>query len=134
MFGKIFVPVDNSEYSNRAIEVAVKLGSKIGAFIGTFIFPGLGTLGGAAIGGSLGGFVGGLFQTGGTKVITSPQLIGVGEVGPERVTVTPLNGAPPSGGGVTLILQGPTVFDAVSAQGFVRMVEDAVIRTQGRVV
>lgn len=111
------------------------LGTALGAFIGTFIFPGLGTLAGAAIGGSAGGFIGGLFQTGGSKVITSPQLIGVGEVGPERVTVEPLAGAPAgSRGGVTLVLNGPTVFDEVTMQGFIRMVELAVNRTGNRIV
>ena len=31
MFRKIYVPVDNSDYSNRAIDVAVELGRAVGA-------------------------------------------------------------------------------------------------------
>lgn len=80
------------------------------------------------------GGVGALFQTGGERIVTRPTLIGVGEVGPERVQVTPLANGRRGTGGMTLVFQGPTILDDASFPQFERMVERAVARGNRRIV
>jgi hypothetical protein len=76
----------------------------------SFIGGAIGGPAGAAVGGSFGGAIGGgpsgRFQTGGRRIVTRPQLIAVGEMGPELVSVRPLaGGARGATGGITVILQ-----------------------------
>ena len=85
----------------------------------------LGGLFGGATGGGLFSGLGELFtgdfatvllalQHGGEHVVTSPTMFMAGELGPERVAVSPLagGGVRGSGGGITNIFNGPTIMDA----------------------
>lgn len=64
----------------------------------------------------IGGFTS--FARGTDSVFSSPQLIQVGENGSERVTVSPLNGGSPGGGGNVFNFNAPTVFDGLSMNRF----------------
>lgn len=88
------------------------------------LFDGIGGIFGSIFGG-IGSFFGGLFQRGGSFVADKPTFIGVGEAGAERVEITPLARGG-SRGGVTIVLQGPTIFDEITMQQFVNHVSDAL--------
>ena len=45
MFRKIYVPVDNSDYSNRAIDLAVEIGRAFGGRDHTTVLHGVNTVG-----------------------------------------------------------------------------------------
>ena len=63
------------------------------------------------------------FATGTDSVFTHPSLIRVGENSrPERVRVEPLS-AMHSGDGLTVVLNGPNVFDEISMIRFARTLE-----------
>lgn len=100
----------------------------IGSIVGSII-PGVGTFLGGAIGSVLGGF----FQTGGDRVITRPTLIGVGETGPEMLSVRPLNGRR-AGAGSNINFFGPTILDDLTLAQFERRIARAAGAEFGRVV
>jgi hypothetical protein len=110
------------------------LGDLLGGFGGLGAGGLLGGLGGlfSSIGG-LGSLFGGLFQTGGSFITQGPTLIGVGERGVERVSIQPLGGAHPSGGG-NFVLQGPVFMDEVTMASFERFIGRANQRTAGRTI
>lgn len=58
------------------------------------------------------------FASGGEGIFTSRSMITVGEVGPERVTVQPLAGAPSrlATGGTTIQIQGMSLMDSYSTR------------------
>lgn len=98
--------------------------------IGTAIGSAFGPVG-AAIGGFFGSALGGLFQTGGSQVVSSPTLLGVGEHNqPEKVTVEPLSGGSRGGGGA-IVFQGPTIVDEITMSRFARTIAEAQ-RREGR--
>jgi hypothetical protein len=87
---------------------------------------------GALLGGAAGGFLGGLFQRGGEFTANKPTLIGVGEAGPERVSITPTGrGGSRGGSGVTIVIQGPAIFDEISMSRFAEQVQRSLV-TSGR--
>jgi TP901 family phage tail tape measure protein len=106
-----------------------------GALLGAGLGFAIGGPIGALIGGLGGGF-GGFFQTGGQRIVHQPTLIGVGETGPELVSVTPLGSraAHGAGGGVAVVFNGPTIIDDISMLSFERRMARAVRTQQGRVV
>ena len=112
------------------------VGSTSGGFSGG---PG-GLTGGQALGGP--GGVGtsspggrGGFPHGGSFIAQRPQLISVGEVGAERVTISPLAGGPArSGGQVVLMFSGINVFDGIAAEQAARTINRALLREQGRII
>ena len=64
------------------------------------------------------------FQHGGSAIFTRPTPIMVGESGAERVSVTPLAGAPAAtSGGVTVINQGLHLWDEITYAKFVRRLQ-----------
>ena len=85
----------------------------------------------------IGSFVSGFFPHGGSFVTQRPQLIGVGERGAERVTVSPLAGGPVQSGGLSIfsipILNAPTRTFNRSVVGFDKAVKtfDKVITSIG---
>ena len=75
------------------------------------------------------------FQTGGSRVFTTPRLIEVAEHGPERVTAEPLAGGRRRGAGTTVInLEGPIMFDELSMQKFGREITRVLGREARRTV
>ena len=70
---------------------------------------------------------GGSFGTGGDAVFDQPTFIQVGEQGPERVRVTPLNRdrTPPP---VNVYFQGPNIVDEVSRRAFIREIIEQMKR------
>ena len=60
------------------------------------------------------------FATGGDFIAASPTNITVGEVGPERVTVSPLSGRTDRSGGVGVTVNGPLVMDYFTMRKFTR--------------
>lgn len=112
--------------------IAPGIGTAIGAGIGGFIGAGIESLVGDVIGDFLGDIFGGLFATGGSFVTQGPKLIGVGEAGPERVTVTPFGTGSVGEGGTTIVLQGINSIDQMSLGSFQRSIEQATNRTNNR--
>jgi hypothetical protein len=117
------------------------IGSILGSLVGNFLpdifgglLGGLGDIFGGLLGG-IGSFFGGLFQHGGDTVVTRPTLLGVGEVGPERVSIRPLAGRQGGGnGGTTVVVQGPLIIDEIGMSRFTSGVADGVSRAQSRVL
>lgn len=102
-------------------------GLSLGSLVSTFVGGGL-----------IAGFAGALsdvFQTGGSRVVSSPTMIGVGEHNqPEKVTVEPLSGASRGGGVAPVVIQGPAIFDDISMNRFARRIGDAQRRQARRSV
>ncbi len=75
------------------------------------------------------------FQTGGSRVFSTPRLIEVAEHGAERVTAEPLGGGRRRGTGTTIInLEGPIMFDELSMQKFGREITRVLGREDRRTV
>ena len=74
------------------------------------------------------------FQTGGSRVFTTPQLISVAETGPERITGEPLAGGRRGGGGNNFVFEGPVMFDELTLQKFGREIERVLARERRRAV
>jgi TP901 family phage tail tape measure protein len=111
-------------------------GSVIGGGLG-FALGGPAGLGlGALLGGSFGSLFGGLFQHGGEFMVSSPTMIGVGEMGPERVSITPMGGRAGAGGSGSHIHfhGGITVLDDLNMIKLERRLSGGVARQRGRVV
>jgi len=72
------------------------------------------------------------FQHGGSFIATRPQLITVGERGPEQVSVRPLTARQSGGGGQTLVLNGPVMFDDISMRKFIRSLGRAQMKENTR--
>lgn len=69
-------------------------------------------IGGIIGGGVIGGIIGGLFQHGGEQIVTRPTLFAAGEMGAERVSVTPLSfGEGSIQRGPNMIFNGPVMLD-----------------------
>lgn len=63
------------------------------------------------------------FARGGSFVTNGPRLIGVGENGMERVSVTPVGGRRARGGqGINIIMTGTTIFDQITMTEFERRI------------
>ena len=76
----------------------------------------------------------GSFQTGGSRVFTTPSLINVAEHGAERLTAEPLGGARRGRSGNTFVFEGPVMFDELSLQKFGREVDRVLSREARRTV
>jgi tape measure domain-containing protein len=114
--------------------IATGIGAGVGALIGSAIGSVGGPLG-AVIGGGLGGLISGFFQTGGTRIAQHPQLLMVGEHGPERIDITPLGGRGRGGSfGGGIHFHGPTILDEISLGQFERRLARAVGAQQRRFV
>lgn len=72
------------------------------------------------------------FQTGGSRVFTTPQLISVAETGPERITGEPLAGGRHARSGNNFVFQGPVMFDELSVQKFGREIRRVLEREDRR--
>lgn len=101
---------------------------KKGPGIGTLAGTGIGMYFGGPIGGAVGGAIGGLvdsfFPTGTDMVVTKPTAFVAGDMGPERVVVSPMSGAARnnmggSGGGI--VNHGIMVVDEYTMRKFKRM-------------
>jgi hypothetical protein len=59
------------------------------------------------------------------RIVSSPTVFGAGEAGPERVTISPLNGAARHGmgGGPSVNFNGPMVMDYYTMRQFLRSLE-----------
>lgn len=96
-------------------------GAMAGGILGN-VFGG-GPIGGM-IGGALGGMLDGLFASGTDMMVSEPTLFVAGEAGSERVTVSPVGAAHrSSGGGATLIVNGPFIGDYYTTRKFIRDME-----------
>ena len=74
------------------------------------------------------------FQTGGSRVFTTPSLINVAEHGAERLTAEPLAGAKRGRSGNTFVFEGPVMFDELSLQKFGREMARVLRREDRRTV
>ena len=74
------------------------------------------------------------FQTGGSRVFTTPRLIEVAEHGAERITAEPLGGARRPRGGNTFIFSGLTLLDEIGAQKLGREIARINAREDRRTV
>ena len=74
------------------------------------------------------------FQTGGSRVFTTPRLIEVAEHGAERITAEPLGGARRSRGGNTFVFNGLVLLDEIGAQKLGREMGRITAREDRRTV
>ena len=122
---------------NKIIPADSLLGTLVGDVAGNLLgyFFGSGARGGISFFSELlTGSPFSLFQRGGSFITQGPTPIIAGEAGPEHVTITPTNrrgGMMAANGGVTIVLEGPTVFDEITMEQFANKVSD-VIHGRGR--
>ncbi len=74
------------------------------------------------------------FQTGGSRVFSSPSIVSVAEHGPERITGEPLGSGRRSRSGNTFVFEGPVLFDELSLQKFGQVTTRVLDRENRRTV
>lgn len=86
----------------------------------------------ASLGAGLGATLGGL-QHGGSFTVSRPSLMAVGEMGPERVSVTPMGtGVRDRNRGTQVIFNAPVIVDGVSERLFARRIQRSMDREARR--
>lgn len=106
---------------------------KKGALLGGLAGLAIGSLVGMPmIGMQVGGILGGM-QHGGSFTVSRPSLMAVGEMGPERVSVTPMGtGMRDPNRGPQVIFNAPVIVDGISERHFARRIQRSLGREARR--